>query len=142
MRSRGAARRVEIPEREVEVSRFELLWREGERAGVRDRVLLGDLRAVADRRPRRRLLPRAAADGDRPVRLADADDEPDLPLDDALAFLPAVELAGDDARRAGHGVAVRGDAAGPVRLRDEDGLIALAEPRGDGTLKPVVGFRG
>jgi two-component system, NtrC family, sensor kinase len=23
-----------------------------------------------------------------------------------------------------------------------DGLIALAEPRGDGTLKPVVGFRG
>jgi tRNA pseudouridine55 synthase len=29
-----------------------------------------------------------------------------------------------------------------VRLRDEDGLIALAEPREDGMLKPVVGFRG
>jgi hypothetical protein len=29
-----------------------------------------------------------------------------------------------------------------VRLVDADGLIALAEPRGDGTLKPVVGFRG
>jgi hypothetical protein len=29
-----------------------------------------------------------------------------------------------------------------VRLVDEDGLIALAEPRPDGTLKPVVGFRG
>jgi hypothetical protein len=29
-----------------------------------------------------------------------------------------------------------------VRLTDGDGLIALAEPRGDGTVKPVVGFRG
>jgi hypothetical protein len=29
-----------------------------------------------------------------------------------------------------------------VRLEDEDGLIALAEPRPDGILKPVVGFRG
>ena len=33
-------------------------------------------------------------------------------------------------------------AGGTVRLLDADGLIALAEPRGDGTLKPVVGFRG
>ena len=41
-----------------------------------------------------------------------------------------------------HGVAVRGEAGGVVRLRDEAGLIALAEPRADGTLKPVVGFRG
>jgi hypothetical protein len=29
-----------------------------------------------------------------------------------------------------------------VRLEDERGLIALAEPRPDGVLKPVVGFRG
>jgi hypothetical protein len=29
-----------------------------------------------------------------------------------------------------------------VRLVDDDGLIALAEPRADGTLKPIVGFRG
>ena len=28
------------------------------------------------------------------------------------------------------------------RLTDADGLIAVAEPRADGTLKPVVGFRG
>ena len=55
-----------------------------------------------------------------------------MPLDDALAFLPAVDLAGDDARRAAHGVAVAGTAAGHVRLRDDDGLIALAEPRADG----------
>ena len=32
--------------------------------------------------------------------------------------------------------------AATVRLVDSDGLIALAEPRGDGELKPVVGFRG
>jgi tRNA pseudouridine55 synthase len=77
-----------------------------------------------------------------PFEVADADDERIVPLDDALAFLPAVALAGDDARRAGHGVAVPGTADGTVRLRDEHGLIAIAEPRGDGTLKPVVGFRG
>jgi hypothetical protein len=29
-----------------------------------------------------------------------------------------------------------------VRLTDDDGLIAIAEPRGDDLLKPVVGFRG
>jgi hypothetical protein len=29
-----------------------------------------------------------------------------------------------------------------VRLLDDDGLIALAERRGDGRLKPTVGFRG
>ena len=65
-----------------------------------------------------------------------------LALDEALAFLPAVELGGEDARRAGHGVAVPGEATGPVRLVDGAGLIALAEPRADGRLKPVVGFRG
>jgi hypothetical protein len=37
---------------------------------------------------------------------------------------------------------VPGRAAGTVRLLDEHGLVALAEPREDGTLKPVVGFRG
>jgi tRNA pseudouridine55 synthase len=37
---------------------------------------------------------------------------------------------------------VAGAAPGTVRLLDADGLVALAEPREDGTLKPVVGFRG
>jgi tRNA pseudouridine55 synthase len=74
--------------------------------------------------------------------VADADPERLVGLDDALDFLPAVELGGDDARRAGHGVAVDGAAEGPVRLRDDAGLIAVAEPRPGGILKPVVGFRG
>ena len=137
---RGEA--VEIPEREVEVSRFELLWREEDRAafaidcssGTYVRSLIADLGDAYCLELRRTAIG--------PFEVGDADDERVLPLDDALSFLPAVELQGDDARRAGHGVAVSGDAEGTVRLRDEAGLIALAEPRGDGTLKPVVGFRG
>jgi tRNA pseudouridine55 synthase len=77
--------------------------------------------------------------------VADADDERIVPLGEALGFLPAVRLEGDDARRAAHGVAVGAGAAGGaavVRLEDDRGLIALAEPRDAGMLKPVVGFRG
>ena len=48
---------------------------------------------------------------------------------------------GEAARKASHGVTVPGRATTLCRLRDEDGLIALAEPRGGATLKPVVGFR-
>jgi tRNA pseudouridine55 synthase len=137
-----AGEEVEIPEREVFVSAFSLLWRDGERAAfaiecssgtyVRSLIAeLGDAYCLELRRS-----------GIGPFEVADADPERIVPLDDALAFLPAVDLAGDDARRAAHGVAVAGVADGTVRLRDADGLIALAEPRGDGTLKPVVGFRG
>jgi tRNA pseudouridine55 synthase len=64
-----------------------------------------------------------------------------IPLDDALSFMPAVTLDAENARKASHGVAVPGDAEAVVRLIDADGLIALAEPR-EGTLKPIVGFRG
>ena len=137
---RGEA--VEIPERDVQVTRFEQTWRDGERAGfaiecssgtyVRSLIAgLGDAYCLELRR---------TAIG--AFEVDDADDERMVGLDDALAFLPAVELAGDDARRAGHGVPVPGSADGTVRLRDEAGLIALAEPRPGGMLKPVVGFRG
>ena len=137
---RGEA--VEIPEREVHVTRFDLLWRDGERAafaidcssGTYVRSLIADLGDAYCLELRRTAIG--------PFEIADADDERIVPLDDALAFLPAVDLDGHDARRASHGVAVEGDAEGPVRLRDDDGLIAIAEPREDGTLKPVIGFRG
>jgi tRNA pseudouridine55 synthase len=133
---------VDLPEREVQVTRFEQLWREGDRAafaidcssGTYVRSLIADLGDAYCLELRRTGI--GAFD------VADADEERIVPLDDALAFLPALDLAPDDAKRAGHGVAVRGDADSVVRLRDGDGLIALAEPRGDGTLKPVVGFRG
>ena len=135
-----AGEAVELPEREVEVHRLEQLWRDGERAafaiecgsGTYVRSLIADLGDAYCLELRRT--------GIGPFDVAGAGRF--VPLDDALAFLPAVELAGDDARRAGHGVAVPGDAGGTVRLIDSGGLIALAEPSGDGTLKPVVGFRG
>jgi tRNA pseudouridine55 synthase len=135
-----AGEEVEVPEREVFVSSFELLWREGERAafaiecssGTYVRSLIADLGdAYCLELRRTHIGPFAVAEAERFVA-----------LDEGLRFLPAVELDGDAARRAGHGVAVPGAAAGVVRLRDADGLIALAEPRPDGTLKPIVGFRG
>jgi tRNA pseudouridine55 synthase len=135
-----AGEAVEVPEREVDVHAFEQIWRDGERAafaiecgsGTYVRSLIADLGdAYCLELRRTRIGPFDVADAGRFVELGDA-----------LAFLPAVELAGEDARRAGHGVAVRGSGEGTVRLVDRDGLIALAEPRGDGTLKPVVGFRG
>ena len=138
-----AGEAVAVPEREVDVLAFEPLWREGERAafaiecgsGTYVRSLIADLGdAYCLELRRTRIGPFDVADAGRFV-----------PLAEALGFLPAVELDGDDARRTGHGVAVpaAGAPAGAaVRLLDADGLIALAEPRGDGTLKPVVGFRG
>ena len=54
-----------------------------------------------------------------------------------------MRLDADDARRAGHGVAITvavPAGAGEVLLVDDEGAIAIAEPR-DGALKPVVGFR-
>jgi tRNA pseudouridine55 synthase len=139
---RGEA--VELPERTVTVSRFALERREDEEADfvidcssgtyVRSLVAdLGDAYCLALRRTRIGHFD-----------VADADSERILGLGDALAFLPVLHLAGDDARRASHGVAVpaAAGAEGPyVRLEDDEGLIALAEPRDGGLLKPVVGFR-
>jgi tRNA pseudouridine55 synthase len=141
---------VEVPEREVEVRRFEPTWRDGDRAafviecssGTYVRSLIADLGDAYCLELRRTAIG--------PFDVAGADPERLIGLDDALGFLPAVTLEGDDARRAGHGVAIKAHpptpntttAAGTVRLRDDDGLIALAEPRPGGLLKPVVGFRG
>ena len=138
-----AGEAVELPERDVEVHAFEPLWRDGERAafaiecgsGTYVRSLIADLGdAYCLELRRTRIGPFDVADAGRFV-----------PLDAALDFLPAVELAGEEARKAGHGVAIpvpTRPAGATVRLVDADGLIALAEPRADGTLKPVVGFRG
>jgi tRNA pseudouridine55 synthase len=140
-----AGETVEMPERTVFVHRFEELWRDGDRrafaiecsSGTYVRSLiaaLGD--AYCDE------LRRTAIG---PFRVEDAGGPEDLDrvigLEAALEFLERVELEGDEARMAGHGRAVPGAAAGPALLVDGDGPIAIAEPMGDGTLKPVVGFR-
>jgi tRNA pseudouridine55 synthase len=137
-----AGQDVEVPEREVEVHQFNLLWREHGRAGFEIvcssgtyvRSLIADLHDAYCVELRRTHI--GAFD------VADADEERLIGLDDALSFLPAVDLDEESARKAAHGVTVPGRAKGYVRLRDADGLIALAEPRGGATLKPVVGFRG
>jgi len=142
---RGEA--VEMPEREVFVHRFELVKREGDRAdfeiecssGTYVRSLIADLGDAYCTELRRIAIG--------PFRVGDADPDRLVALADALAFLPERRLAGEDARRAAHGVAVPGEARGPVRLTDARGLIAIAEPAAgdrtsDGSLKPVVGLRG
>jgi tRNA pseudouridine55 synthase len=137
-----AGETVELAEREVTVTRFELLSREEDRArfaidcssGTYVRSLIADLGDAYCLELRRTAIG--------PFSAAGADPDRVLPLNDALAFLEEVRLVGDDARRAAHGVAVPGTAPTTVRLTDAEGLIALAEPREGGTLKPVVGFRG
>ena len=66
-----------------------------------------------------------------------------------------MELDAARAKKAAHGVAVEWDGtavAAPLRAREDptpdellltaaDGVVALAERRDDGTIKPVVGFR-
>lgn len=136
---------VELAEREIEVYAFEAGPREGDRAaftiecssGTYVRTLIADLGDAYCLQLRRTRI--GALD------VADADEQRLLGVDEALAFLPAVELRGEAARKAAHGVAVAADGppgATTLRLRDEQGLIALAEPRDAGLLKPVVGFRG
>ena len=132
---------VELPEREVTVHRFELIAREGDRAeleiecsaGTYVRSLVADLGDAYCEALRRTAIG--------PFRVQDADPERLIALEDALTFLPAVELSEEAARAAAHGRAVPGVGEGVVRLLDPAGIVALAEPR-DGQLKPIVGFRG
>jgi tRNA pseudouridine55 synthase len=136
-----AGREVEVPEREVEVHRFEERWRDGDRrgfevecsSGTYVRSLVGDLGDAYCEQLRRTRIG--------PFEVSGADPERMIPLNEALGFMPEVVLTGEDARRAGHGAVVPGDGEGPVRLVDEGGLIAVAEPIDGDRLKPVVGLR-
>jgi tRNA pseudouridine55 synthase len=135
---------VELAEREVEVYRFGERWRSGDRrgftiecsAGTYVRSLIADLGDAYCEELRRTAI--GSFD------VADADHERVIGLDEALAFMPGVRLEPSLAARAAHGAPVPGDAGGAevVRLTDERGLVALAEPRPGGVLAPVVGLRG
>jgi tRNA pseudouridine55 synthase len=131
-----------LAEREVQVYRFEQSWREGERrgfviecsSGTYVSSLIADLGDAYCEQLRRTQIGH--------FDVAQADPERTIALTEALGFLPEVRLDGEQARHAAHGVAVPGEASGPVRLSDADGLIAIAEPDPAGTLlKPVVGLR-
>lgn len=135
---------VELPEREVQVHRFEELWRDGDRRGfeivcssgtyVRSLIAgLGDAYCEQLRRKAIGHFDVVSADPERPISLA-------LALD----FLPALELDDEQARRVGHGARITGragEAGGAVRLLHAGTLVALAEPGPQpGELRPVVGF--
>jgi tRNA pseudouridine55 synthase len=139
---------AELAEREVEVYRFDELWRERDRRGfviecssgtyVRSLIAdLGDAYCLELRRTRIGAFNVADADPERPVALADA-----------LSFLPEVRLNAEEARGAAHGIAVPTPAGTfdpdvpAVRLVDAEGLIALARPDSDGSrLRVEVGLR-
>ena len=133
---------VELAPREVTVEAFEQRWREGNRVGLSMACSSGTYvrSLVADLGDAYCLELRRTAIG--PFQVADADEARIVGLAEALGFLPAVELTAEEGRRAGHGRPVPGSAASAVRLRDPEGLVAIGEPQADGTLKPVVGFRG
>lgn len=133
---------VETAERNVEVYRFEELARASDRrrfaiecsSGTYVRTLIADLGDAYCEQLRRTRIG--------PFDVDQADPERIVPLIDALEFLPSIEMTGEDARRARHGVAVHGDADGIVRLVDAEGLIALADGAVQpGFVKPIVGFR-
>ena len=134
---------VEPDARLVKVHRFELLWRDDERAGLElecssgtyVRSLVADLGDAYCEE-----LERTAIG---PFRLEDADPERVLSTEDALAFMPERELTAEEARDVTHGRRVGGGGeAGPLRLTHGGAVVAIAEPRADrdGELQPVVVF--
>jgi tRNA pseudouridine55 synthase len=139
-----AGETVELAERKVTVYRFEECWRDGDRRGFRIqcssgtyvRSLIADLGDAYCEALRRTHIG--------PFAVTDSDPERVVALSDALSFLPEVRLDPDQARRAAHGRAIAGEAgrAPVVRLTDEHGVVALAEPRPGGLLAPIVGLRG
>ncbi len=146
--ARAGVQTPPLAEREVTVYRFTETWRDGERrgfeiecsSGTYVRSLIADLGDAYCEQLRRTAIGAFA--------VAEADPGCLVPLAEALAFLPEVRLDPEQARRARHGAAVLSPdgppiSAAAVRLTDDQGLIAVAEPSEQGrALKPVVGLRG
>jgi tRNA pseudouridine55 synthase len=153
---------VELAEREVEVSRFEQLWREGERAafaiecssGTYVRSLVADLGDAYCLELRRTAIGPfdvrdAVAPPDRDAAAGSCSWAPRvLGLAEALRdVLPVVAVDEPLAARAGHGQVVglpaAADAApaGDVLLVDQAGDPVCVADVTDGRAKPRVGFR-
>lgn len=144
-RARAGEEQLELPEREVEIYSFRELWRSGDRrafeiacsSGTYVRSLIADLGDAYCEQLRRTAIGA--------FHVEDADPDRLIALDQALAFIPEHRLDSELGRRASHGAAVPAGPTAPhqmtVRLVDDEGLIAIAERRGD-ELKPVVGLRG
>jgi tRNA pseudouridine55 synthase len=134
---RGEA--VEAEPRPVSVYRFEELWREGDRVGLEIECSAGTYirQLVADLGDAYCEELERTAIG--PFRLEQAGAQ--IPLSEALAFLPERRLDADEARAVRHGrwLPLAGEAEGHVRLMAGDELVAIGERRGT-ELKPVVVF--
>lgn len=139
-----AGQQVEVPEREVEVYRFEETWRAGERRGFRIecssgtyvRSLIADLGDAHCQELRRTRI--GAFD------VADAHPASIVPLEEALSFLPEVRLDPQTAEQVRHGRRIETENApcGVVRLTDGEGVLALAEAApGTEQLQPLVVLR-
>ncbi|MDX6685095.1 MAG: tRNA pseudouridine55 synthase [Baekduia sp.] len=150
-----AGEAVEMPEREVRVTRFDQLWRDGDRAafaidcssGTYVRSLVADLHDAYCVELRRTAIgPFAVTDAIVPPDRDDPAPLPaPLPLRDALrGVLPEHVLDAETAVRAGHGQRVALAGVGPVArllLVDPAGdPVCVAEVE-DGVARPRVGFR-
>lgn len=143
---------VDVPEREVTVSRFDELWRDGDRAayaidcssGTYVRSLVADLGDAYCLELRRTAIGpwsvERAVGPDAPP-----EDWPVVPLAEALpVVLPVHELDEDEARRAGFGqrVTLPGAPPGPeIALLHAGEAVAVGRREPDGRIHPVVGFR-
>jgi tRNA pseudouridine55 synthase len=133
---------VETRARPVTVYRFELLWRDGERAGLEVecsagtyvRALVADLGDAYCEE-----LERVAIG---PFTLERADPERLIPPEEALAFLPERELSAEEAADVGHGRRLPAAESGEehVRLTHAGELLAIGELRSR-QIRPVVVFR-
>jgi tRNA pseudouridine55 synthase len=152
-----AGEEVVLAEREVTVTRFDELSRDGSRrsfvihcsSGTYVRSLIADLGDAFCEALRRT--------GVGPFEVTDADPDRPIALFDALAFLPEVRLGADQGRWLAHGRRLSvgqstgilaPDAGAAVRISDPDGPVAIGEVRvgadpADGPLlAATVGLRG
>jgi tRNA pseudouridine55 synthase len=138
---------VDVPARPVTVHRFEELWRDGDRAGLEVECSAGTyIRSlVADLGDAYCESLERTAIGH--FRLEDADPERLVPLEEALSFMPEVELDAENARRVSHGqtancqppTTANGQlpTANATRLNHAGKLVAIGMPTDDG-LKPTI----
>ena len=127
---------IETPTRTVTVQRAELLESGPERAtfeiecssGTYVRTLIETLEdAYCESLRRLRIGSFEVVDGE----------EPEIGVEELMAFLPERELDSDEAEAVGHGRPVEGAANGSVRLTHDGRLIAIARADGE-NLRPEV----
>lgn len=149
---------VEMPERTITVHEFEELERDGDQvrlavhcsSGTYIRTLVAELGDGYCLELRRTAVGPWSIDAAAPLdafTTRESVAERLIPLDRALAFLPAVHLTSDQALRINHGkrvpvseLPVEVPESVPLLLLDEAGAVAVGQADG-AVLRTVVGFR-